>query len=123
MKPKKVAITGASGQVGSTLLRHLHNSGWPVVAAVRNRLGAALCHAAVPDCDIRVGSLAPKRGEAHLLDDCDVIVNCALESGVGIPRQAYTRNRAVVDGLLQAKSLRWLIHFSTVAVYGELIKP
>jgi hypothetical protein len=29
----------------------------------------------------------------------------------------------VVDGLLQAKSLRWLVHFSTVAVYGELIKP
>jgi nucleoside-diphosphate-sugar epimerase len=123
MKPKRVAITGASGQVGSTLVRHLHAGGWRVIAAVRNRLGAALCHAAVPDCDIRVGRLTPKRGEAHLLDDCDVIVNCALESAAGIPRQAYTRNRALVDGLLQAKSVRWLIHFSTVAAYGELIKP
>jgi hypothetical protein len=26
-----------------------------------------------------------------------------------------------VDGLLEAKSLRWLIHFSTVAIFGELI--
>ena len=123
MKRKRVGITGASGQVGSTLLRHLHESGWHVVAAVRNQLSAALCHAAVPDSDIRIGRLTPKGGEARLLDDCDVIINCALESAAGIPRQAYTANRALVNGLLQAKSLRWLIHFSTVAVYGELIKP
>src|SRR6185295_12315614 len=51
----------------------------------------------------------------------DVIVNCALESSGGIPRQAYTRNRALVDGLLKARSLKWLVHLSTVAVYGELI--
>ena len=123
MKATRIAVTGASGQVGSTLLRHLNDGGWHVVAAVRNRLGAALCHASTPDCDIRVGSLTPERGKAHLLDDCEVIIHCALESSAGIPREAYTRNRALTDGLLQAKSLRWLVHFSTVAVYGELIKP
>jgi nucleoside-diphosphate-sugar epimerase len=114
-------VTGATGQVGSRLLRHLRAAGFEVVAAVRNPLGAALCDAIAPDCEIRVGSLVPDEGQPHVLDDCDVIVNCAIESSGGIPRQAYTRNRALIDGLLKAKSLKWLVHFSTVAVYGELI--
>jgi nucleoside-diphosphate-sugar epimerase len=93
-----------------------------VVAAVRNTLGAALIHASTPGCDIRVGSLAREPGRVHLLDDCDVIINCALALGDGNPRAAYTHNRLLVDGLLEATSLRWLIHVSTVAVYGELIR-
>jgi len=119
--PTRIGVTGATGQVGSRLLRHLRAGGFDVVAAVRNPLGAALCDAIAADCDIRVGSLVPDEGQPHLLDDCDVIINCAIESAGGIPRQAYTRNRALVDGLLKAKSLKWLVHFSTVAVYGELI--
>jgi nucleoside-diphosphate-sugar epimerase len=121
MKPNKIAITGATGQVGAALVRRLHDEGWHVVAATRNALGAALVHASVPDCDIRVGSLARTDGK-HLLDDCDVIINCALASSGGNPRQAYVRNRALMDGLLEAKALRRLVHFSTVAVYGELIR-
>ena len=119
--PIRIGITGATGQVGSRLMRHLQAAGFTVVAAVRNALGAALCDAVVPDADIRVGSLIPENGQPHVLGDCDVIVNCAIESAGGIPRQAYTRNRALVDGLLQAKTLKRLVHFSTVAVYGELI--
>jgi len=121
MRPQKVAVVGAAGLVGSALARHLHREGWSVIATTRNTLGAALVHASAPDCEIRVGSLTPDPGEAHLLDDCDVVLNCALTSSGGIPRQAYTANRRLVDGMLRAKSLRWLIHFSTVAVYGELI--
>ena len=117
----RVGVTGATGQVGSRLLRHLRAGGLTVVAAVRNPLGAALCHAAVRDCEIRVGSLTPEDGAPHVLDDCDVIINCAIESSGGVPRQAYTRNRLLVDGLLKAKALRRLVHFSTIAVYGELI--
>jgi nucleoside-diphosphate-sugar epimerase len=119
--PIRIGVTGATGQVGSHLLRHLRDAGFTVVAAVRNALGAALCDAVAPDVDVRVGSLSPDKGQPHLLDDCDVIINCAIESSGGIPRQAYMRNRALVDGLLQAKALKWLVHFSTVAVYGELI--
>lgn len=118
----KVGVTGASGQVGSTLVHRLYHEGVNVVAAARNTLGAALIHASTPGCDIRVGSLMREPGRVHPLDDCDVIINCALASSDGNPRQAYTRNRALMDGLLEATSLRWLIHFSTVAVYGELIR-
>jgi nucleoside-diphosphate-sugar epimerase len=118
----RVGVTGATGQVGARLLRHLRDAGISAVAAVRNPLGAALCDAAAPGCEIRIGSLIPVDGQPHMLDDCDVIVHCAIESSGGIPRQAYTRNRALVDGLLKAKSLKWLVHFSTVAVYGELLE-
>ena len=121
MTPTRIGLTGATGQVGSQLLRHLRAAGFEVVAVVRNPLGAALCDVVAPDVEIRVGPLAPDEGQTHVLDDCDVIVNCAIESAGGIPRQAYTRNRALVDGLLKAKALKWLVHFSTVAVYGELI--
>src|SRR2546428_734510 len=116
----KVGVTGASGQVGSALVHRLYHEGVNVVAAARNSLGGALIHASTPGCDIRVGSLTREPGRVHLLDDCDVIINCALATGD--PRQAYSHNRALVDGLLEATSLRWLIHFSTVAVYGELIR-
>ncbi|HEY3886269.1 MAG TPA: NAD-dependent epimerase/dehydratase family protein [Vicinamibacterales bacterium] len=117
----RIGVTGATGQVGSRLLRHLHAAGCPVVAAVRNPLAAALCDAAVPGCEIRIGSLVPEAGARHVLDDCDVLINCALESSGGIPRQAYARNRRLIDGLFGARALKWLVHFSTVAVYGELI--
>lgn len=120
MKNQRVAVTGATGQVGATLVKRLHEQGWHVVAATRNALGAALVHSNVPDCDIRVGGLSRTDGK-HLFDDCEIVLNCAIASSGGSPRAAYSRNRALIDGLLEAKSLRWLVHFSTVAVFGELI--
>lgn len=120
MKSHKIAIAGATGQVGAALVRRLHEEGWHVVATTRNAMGAALVHASVPTCDIRVGSLARSHGK-HLIDDCDIAVNCALAESAGDPRKAYVLNRAIVDGLMEAKSLRRLIHLSTVAVFGELI--
>jgi len=121
MTSQRVAVTGATGQVGATLVKRLHEQGWHVVAATRNALGAALVHANVPDCDIRVGGLSRSDGK-HLLDDCEIVLNCAIASSGGNPRAAYSRNRALIDGLLEAKSLRWLVHFSTVAIFGELIR-
>jgi nucleoside-diphosphate-sugar epimerase len=121
--PTRIGVTGATGQVGSRLLHHLHAAGFQAVALVRNPLGAALCDAAAAGCEIRIGSLVGDSGAPHPLDDCDVIINCALESSGGIPRQAYVRNQRLVDGLLRARSLKWLVHVSTVAVYGELIVP
>lgn len=121
--PARIGVTGATGQVGSRLLHHLHAAGFPVVALVRNPLGAALCDAAAAGCEIRIGSVVGDPGTPHPLDDCDVIINCALESSGGIPRQAYVRNQRLIDGLLRARALKWLVHFSTVAVYGELIVP
>ncbi|HJU72550.1 MAG TPA: NAD(P)-dependent oxidoreductase [Gemmatimonadaceae bacterium] len=121
MKPNKIGVTGATGQVGAAVVKHLHEQGIPVVAVARNALGAALIDASVPDCEIRIGGTSRIDGK-HVLDDCETILNCAIASSGGNPRQAYARNRALVNGLLEAKSLRWLVHFSTVAIFGELIK-
>ncbi len=121
MTTRRIAVTGATGQVGAALVKHLHEQRWPIVAVARNALGAALIDASVPGCEIRIGGTTRSDGK-HILDDCEIILNCALASSGGNPRQAYARNEALIDGLLDARSLRWLVHFSTVAIFGELIR-
>lgn len=117
----RIGVVGATGVVGSAIVRQLAAEGWPVVAVVRNALGAALLDATIPGVEVRVGGTARGADGTHVLDDCEIVVNCALAGSGGLPKEAYRRNRAIVDGLLSAKSVRWLVHFSTVAIYGETI--
>ena len=120
---RRIGVAGASGSVGSAIVQQLVADGFAVVALVRNGMGAALLEATIPGCEIRVGGTGRAADGSHALDDCDVIVNCALAGSGGLPKEAYRRNRAIVDGLLAAHDLRWLVHFSTVAIYGEMIRP
>ena len=121
MRGTKVAVTGAAGQVGSVLVRHLCGEGMDVVAICRNTISAGLIHFSCQDCDIRIGSITKKDEASRLLGDCDIVINCALAEGGGSPKNAYLLNRQIIDGLLSSESLRLLIHFSSISVYGDFI--
>jgi nucleoside-diphosphate-sugar epimerase len=108
--------------VGSALVGRLRRTpGVRVIALARNTIGAGIIHAASPDCDIRIGSVTDADAVDGLLGDCSIVINCALAGSSGIPKLAYTRNARIVDGILRAPRLRRLLHFSSVAVYGEYI--
>ena len=117
----RTAVLGASGLVGSAIIARLHAKGHDVIAVVRNELSAAVMEAQLPGVPIRVGSVENAERVHTLIGDCSVVINCALAGSGGIPAQAYVRNRAIIDGIFSSTGARWLIHFSTVAVYGETI--
>ncbi len=115
----KVAILGASGLVGSAIVRDLVRHGIPTVAVVRNALSASVAEINSPGSEVRIGSVERDDTREALIGDCSTVINCALAGSGGIPAQAYTRNRAIIDGIMASAGVRRLIHFSTVAIYGE----
>ena len=122
MNRMRIAVIGAAGTVGSTLVRHLRElENVDVVATCRNKISAGILNYLVPDCDIRIGSVSEKDNELNrILDDCDVIINCALAEGGG-PKGAYQLNGQIIDGILSSRNLKLLIHFSSASVYGDFI--
>jgi uncharacterized protein (TIGR01777 family) len=114
----KVAITGASGLIGSALLPHLRGEGHDVVRFVRPAAGAA---------DERPWdgrSLAP-----HLLEDVDAVVHLA---GAGVADKRWTtsykntilRSRvegttAVAEAIAASGHATVLLSASAVGWYGD----
>jgi UDP-glucose 4-epimerase len=68
---RKVLITGASGFIGSSLARHLAQSGWQVVAAARNPAsvpaGAGIETAVQPDLDGALDWMPLLAGVSHVV--------------------------------------------------------
>lgn len=122
MAKKRIAVTGAAGTVGSALVRRLSRvDGVDVVAICRNKVSAGIIDYLNPNCTIRTGSITEKDKARNLLDDCDVVINCALAAGGGNPKNAYRSNKQIIDGILAARNLKLFIHFSSIAVYGDFI--
>lgn len=117
-----VGITGASGQIGSALVRYLcAQPDVKVVAILRNPY---LSHPlrATSGCEVRIGSLTDPRGTCQLLGGCDAVINCAISQTP--PRFARTQNElllsSIVHGCTALGHLRHMIHLSSVSVYGLL---
>ncbi len=68
-----IALTGASGFIGSALARSLNERGLPVRALVRNP--ACIAHA--DDLEIVEGSLEDSDSLRRLVDGADVVIHCA----------------------------------------------
>ena len=117
---EKIAVLGASGLVGSAIVQHLTSNNISAVAVVRNVLSASIAEQNSPGCEVRIGSVERDDTRQDLIGDCSTVINCALAGSGGIPAQAYTRNRAIIDGIVASDGVRRLIHFSTVAIYGEV---
>jgi uncharacterized protein (TIGR01777 family) len=116
----KVAVTGASGLIGSALVPHLRGAGHDVVRFVRGTPKAA---------DERSWDPAERQLDPALLDDVDAVVHLA---GAGVAEKRWTPSykevilRSRVDGTTAvAKAIaasghpRVLLGASAVGWYGD----
>lgn len=119
MTARKVAITGAAGQIGSALTSTLlHQEDVAPVAIVRNPIGAGLIEHIAPGCEVRVGSITDPDSARQLLGDCDAVVHCALATVSRKPQASRRLNRAMVDNIGRIETLETAVFLSTVSVYG-----
>lgn len=120
MSKIKVAVSGANGQIGSVVLRHLAQC--PQLEAIgicRNAVSAALIDSI--GCEVRIGSIQEPQSAGRLLGDCEAVVNCALATG--LPKESRLENRAIIKNLARLENCRIAILMSSVAVYGSCIDP
>jgi predicted dehydrogenase/nucleoside-diphosphate-sugar epimerase len=108
----KVAIFGASGFVGSTLVERLEQEGVDVMAAIHSAGNAwRLARHGIP---LRAVDLMSRAAVREAMRGCTHVVNCTRGS-----------DEVMIGGLsnllaeAKAQGVRRLIHLSSVAVYGD----
>ena len=114
-------VTGATGFIGSNLVRKLKKLGWKVNVLLRDKsLPGRISN--VKSLKIYEGDLSDKKLLGSASKDTDVIINCAAALPYHkLSDKAYIK--ANVDGLrnilevARARKVR-LVHLSTVGIYG-----
>ncbi|PZM82059.1 MAG: hypothetical protein DKM50_04760 [Candidatus Margulisiibacteriota bacterium] len=112
----KVAVTGAGGQIGSIIIEEIGKvAELTPVAIFRNRIGSALYES--NNFDSRIVDLENLQDCIDKLSDCEAVINCAIASGTY--KEARLTNVSMVKNLLKLPNLKYFMHLSTVAVYGD----
>lgn len=123
-----ILITGASGFVGSSLLRRLGNENYYLRAAVRKRIGRNGNNLPVNVDQVEVPSLSGTTDYSIALDDIDIVVHLAARTHVmkessSEPLEEYRRiNVSGTERLARqaaAAGVRRLVFLSSVKVHGE----
>lgn len=102
----KVLVLGATGHVGSRLVRHLHTRGYEVIPASRGRLSGTM------PGHIRLDSM-DLVGMTQHLSQANVVVNCVAGDRHSIAKGAEILVQASI-----AAGMPKIIHLSTMSVYG-----
>lgn len=115
----RVAVVGAAGQVGGSILRRLaKRPGVSVFGITRNEFSAEPLR--YEGFEIRVGSVFEAGGCRRLLDSSDLIINAALQ--IELPRSAREGNETILRNLLKHEKSGLVVHCSTIAVYGSCLE-
>jgi UDP-glucose 4-epimerase len=118
----KVLVTGASGFIGSAIVKHLARSGVPVLATARRQCGLLAQELSMPVYELDVmGDLVPTD---NLFAEADTLVHCATPNDIqssaddgGFPLGVTGTYR-----LLEYAAhlgVRRVIYLSTLQVYGR----
>lgn len=110
---RRVAIFGASGHVGGTLVERLLERGNYDVRPIINTAGNAW-RLARRGIRLWQANLAMPDQIREAIAGCDIVVNCAYPSG----DQMESTVRNLTSACLAARVKRF-IHLSSIAVYGE----
>lgn len=122
MSPDILLVTGATGQVGSAVVRAATDDGWKVRIIARNK-GAAEAMFAGRDVDIIAGDLLDPAAHRRALSDVTHICNCAARVGDwGPAREYWDMNvhafRQFLDELKpHGARLKKFVHLSSLGVY------
>lgn len=121
-RAERIAITGASGFLGSALARALADRGHPLRLLVRDEQRAASIRGLG---DIIVGDIADERALDRLMHGCDAAVHTVsnFRAAKDPPALHWRTN---VDGTrnalraARAAGLRRFVHCSTIGVHGNV---
>ncbi len=117
----RVAITGASGVVGSALVKHLVEEGHQVRALVRSSPASALTDLGV---EIQIGDLLDQDSLHTLASGCEVFFNVAGVNQLCV-RDPWHMERVNVGGVrnviaaCRQVEVRRLVHTSSAVTLGE----
>lgn len=123
--PGLVAVTGASGFVGSRIVRHLAKAGWRVRILARRMPQAAL----MPDHQIEVvlGDLDDRASLERLVSGCDAIVHSAGLVRALTPLAFFRANENGTVHLLEAAAKvapgARFVHISSLAAREPHLSP
>ena len=118
--PKPILVTGATGSIGSVLVKRLSESGQIVRAVVRNPDRAAALRS-MANIEIFPGDLSKPDSLRGCAEGCSQVYHCAAKLS-GSNRAAFhavnvTGTQALINEAVRANIER-LIYISTIAVYG-----
>jgi nucleoside-diphosphate-sugar epimerase len=118
MNTPRVGIVGGAGHIGLALLKTLNtDDGVTAFGICRNNVSAA--RVASQGIPVRVVKTDDAAQLAEATKDLDILVNCALPQYR--PSKTLAVNQRFADSLVRACMGKYLIHLSSVAVYGDFI--
>jgi nucleoside-diphosphate-sugar epimerase len=118
--PKPVLVTGASGSIGSVLVKRLHETGRPVRAVVRS-LDRAANLRRMPDVEIVLGDLTQPDSLRDCAAGCSLVYHCAAKLPGLDWAESYATNVGGTQAILAEAAragVERLIYTSTIGVYG-----
>ncbi len=118
---KKVALTGASGHLGSAILQELLHRDIPVTALVR-RKGAV--HDIGPSADFVTGDILDRDSLLPFLRGCDMLIHCAAHISIdgdhgGIVQRTNIDGTRNVFQIARQCGVRRVVHVSSIHAFQQ----